>query len=289
MTGANPRAGIAAPVGSVPEGLAPVGLETGHGQIRALVGGDGPPIVLLHGLAASGSTWAEVVSSLLSSGRRVASLDLPGHGGSARPPRGASLDWFAGAVAEAIRELGAAPALVAGHSLGGDVALRLAVRHAGVVRGLVLIAPSSGRMRRRTRALAGLTTVRVPDVAARLGSRLAERAWFRQAVYRPFLVTDVRSASARALRGLVASVAEHRDPRAALRAVMRESAPVTESSCPTLVLWGARDRVLPPGDGLELARALDVPLRVVAGCGHLLPIERPEAVLDALAWLEARV
>ena len=56
-------------------------------------------------------------------------------------------------------------------------------------------------------------------------------------------------------------------------------------SCPVVVLWGARDVQLPLEDAFEYARRLHAKLRVVADCGHLVIVERPHAVLDALADL----
>ena len=63
------------------------------------------------------------------------------------------------------------------------------------------------------------------------------------------------------------------DPRRELEAI----------SCPTLVLWGARDPQLPIGDAFEYARRLRAKLRLIADCGHLVIVERPAACLDALA------
>jgi pimeloyl-ACP methyl ester carboxylesterase len=59
--------------------------------------------------------------------------------------------------------------------------------------------------------------------------------------------------------------------------------------CPVLVLWGARDRQLPLVDAIDFARRLRAPLRVVAGCGHLVPAERPDACVDAIEWVLDRV
>jgi pimeloyl-ACP methyl ester carboxylesterase len=58
--------------------------------------------------------------------------------------------------------------------------------------------------------------------------------------------------------------------------------------CPGIVLWGADDHVLPLDDGLALARTIRAPLRVVARCGHLLPAERPAAIVDTVVALEVR-
>jgi pimeloyl-ACP methyl ester carboxylesterase len=52
--------------------------------------------------------------------------------------------------------------------------------------------------------------------------------------------------------------------------------------CPALVLWGTRDRLCPLADGYAYARRLGAPLRAVAGAGHLVIVERPDALLDAI-------
>ena len=53
-------------------------------------------------------------------------------------------------------------------------------------------------------------------------------------------------------------------------------------ACPRLVLWGARDNLVPVVDGIEYARRLGAPLRIVPDCGHILIGERPDACLDAI-------
>ena len=60
---------------------------------------------------------------------------------------------------------------------------------------------------------------------------------------------------------------------------------LSQIRCPVVVLWGARDPQLPLDDAFEYARRLRAKLRLVADCGHLVIVERPSAVLDALAEL----
>jgi pimeloyl-ACP methyl ester carboxylesterase len=118
------------------------------GQVLDLPGGalqvreDGarsdPAIVLIHGWAASMRWWDRVVP-LLSGGRRVIRVDLLGHGGSAKPRTGYSIEAQADRVALALRVLRVKQALVAGHSAGGEVAIALTARHPDLVRRLVVI------------------------------------------------------------------------------------------------------------------------------------------------------
>ena len=269
-------------------GLEATNVDTRLGRIRAFVGGAGTPIVLLHGLSGGAATWVEVVRGL--AGRRIVALDLPGHGGSSRPPRRATIDWYADALAAAIAELRVVPALLAGHSFGGQVALRLAERHPDLVRELVLIGPSGiEQLTRRTRVLAVLTTLLRPGArVAPLGARLAARAWFRRLAFAPLLVADPDALPVRAVQGFFAEMREHTDVRTARRAILadRPGGNDTPLPCPAVVLWGASDAVVPVGHGLALARRANVDLRVVADCGHLLIGERPDVVLDAIAAVQ---
>jgi pimeloyl-ACP methyl ester carboxylesterase len=244
--------------------------------------------VLLHGLGGAAANWVDV-APLLVGRHRVVALDLPGHGGSAPPPAGTGMAGFADVVAETLEDLAAAPALVVGHSFGGQLAVWLAARRPQLVRGLLLVAPAGiGTRARRARVAVAVSTLLRPGrLVAPLGPRLAPRAWFRTAVLRPFFVADGRAVSERATRGFLAEMRAHADTRAAARAMMvddvREAFPAVR--CPTLVVWGARDPQLSLDDAFAFARGLRAPLRLVADCGHLVLGERPDAVADAVSAL----
>src|SRR3954465_9602889 len=105
--------------------------------MRYFVGGEGDPLVLVHGLGGAASNWTELAPLLLPR-RRLLVPDLPGHGGSTAPPGGSGLDPFADRVAAVAEREGMLPAPVVGHSLGGMVVLRLALRRPEAVQALVL-------------------------------------------------------------------------------------------------------------------------------------------------------
>ncbi|MGK7870118.1 alpha/beta fold hydrolase [Falsiroseomonas sp. E2-1-a20] len=104
--------------------------------------GEGPPVVLLHGLFGAGQNFGTVQKALAAEGFRVLALDLRNHGDS---PHGAEMGYaaMAGDVAETLRAEGAWPAAIIGHSMGGKVAMALALAEPeGVSRLLVAdIAP----------------------------------------------------------------------------------------------------------------------------------------------------
>src|SRR3954470_20893420 len=93
--------------------------------MRYFVGGNGPPLVLVHGLGGAASNWAEL-APLLARRRRLLIPDLPGHGGSTALPAVSGLEPFADRVALVAQREGMLPAPVVGHSLGGMGVLRLA-------------------------------------------------------------------------------------------------------------------------------------------------------------------
>lgn len=259
--------------------------------LRVWTGGSGGlAVVLLHGLGGSAANWVEVVPRLVPQ-RAVVAVDLPGHGGSPAPPPPAGIDRYADAVGAALDDLGVASAHVAGHSFGGHVAARLALRRPDLVGGLLLVCPSGISSRRRLArvVLAGTTRLRPTRAVRPLALRLAGRAWFRRALFTPWVAGNAEHLPARAVRGLVWDARRHADVRSPLRAMADDPRLwLGAVRCPALVLWGARDVQLPVEDAFEIARRLRAPLRVVAGCGHLVIVERPDVVVDALDALARR-
>jgi pimeloyl-ACP methyl ester carboxylesterase len=266
--------------------------EERAGGLRLYAGGAGRPVVLLHGLGGSAANWVEVSEELARS-HRVLALDLPGHGGSLRPPRDAGMDWFADAVGAALDELGAHGAIVVGHSFGGQLALRLTLARPDLIGGLLLVAPAGIHSGTRVvqAVIAVATVVRPGRWVAPLRDRYGGSVWFRRAVFRPWFVSDADRLSRRATLGFLDGPQEHVDTAIAGRAMVADDprAELDGVSCPALVIWGARDAQLPLDDAFEYARRLGAPLRVVADCGHLVIGERPEAVLDGVRHLDVLV
>lgn len=261
-------------------------LETRRtGSVEYHVGGAGEPLLLVHGLGGSADNWVEALPELLRR-YRVFAVDLPGHAGSGRLPRGATIDDFAAAAGAVLEAEGVGRALVAGHSLGGLVSLRLARSRPELVRGLLLVAPAGiATTSRITETLVfAAATIRPGRAVARFRHRWADRVWYRRALFRPWFVSDAVALSARATHGLLSAQARHTDTKAAGRAMIADDPrqDLPGITCPVLILWGARDAQLPLEDAFEYARRLRAKLRLVADCGHLVIVERPHAVVDCL-------
>lgn len=255
-------------------------------RVRYYVGGEGPPLMLLHGLSGAAGNWSEL-APLLATRRRLLVPDLPGHGGSAALPAAPNLS----AYAERIRLVGEAegmlPAPIVGHSMGAVVGLRLAVTHPGSVSALVLAGAAgiTSSTRAAEVALAIVGVIRPTRIVAPLRRSIAQRKLLRHAVFGRIEVGDARSLTADAIEGLLGSVGLHTDVGSAGRALVRDDPrlDLEHVRCPCLVLWGARDAQVPIGDAFEYARRLRAPLRTIADCGHLLIAERPEACAEAIA------
>jgi pimeloyl-ACP methyl ester carboxylesterase len=253
--------------------------------LRYAVSGEGPPLVLVHGLGGAAANW-RLLAPPLAERRRVIVPELPGHGGSAPLPAAPNLDAFADAMLAVAEAEDALPAPWAGHSLGGLVALRAAVRRPHAVRGIVLAAGAgiSSGTRAAEVALTLLGLVRPGRVIAP-----HRRAWSRSRVGRTLAfgwwgVADPAGLEAEMAEAFLAGPAEHSDPESAGRALLASDPrrDLHRVTCPCLCLWGTNDNWVPLEDGMEYARRLRAPLRTIAGCGHLLVGERPDACLRAI-------
>ena len=248
-------------------------------RIRAFVGGEGKPLLLVHGLGGAAWNFAELQPHL--QGRRLIVPDLPGHGGSSPLPATATLRGFADALAPLLD----GQTDVLGHSLGGAVALRLAERHPELVRRLVLAASAgiSSSTRRAELTITFLGAVQPGRIAGRHVRRIVGSRRLRRVVFGPFEVSNPDLLSERAVHGFLRGPRLHTDAIGAGLALAADDPrhDLERVRCPVLLLWGARDRQVPLEDGFEYARRLHAPLRVIADCGHLLIGERPEVCARA--------
>lgn len=103
--------------------------------------GSAPPIVLLHGISATATSFAPLIRRLRPHTRRVIALDFPGHGFSDAPSATLTPELLVDATGEVLAGLVRQPYVIAGNSLGGAVAIRHALAHPDRVRALVLLSP----------------------------------------------------------------------------------------------------------------------------------------------------
>lgn len=239
-----------------------------------------PTLVFLHGLGGSLSSWTNVMPAFADR-YRVAAIDLPGHGGSDKPDPDAtdySLAGLATAVGEAIAAANLVPAVIVGHSLGGAVALQVALDRPKLVRGLVLIDS------------AGIGPEINPELLDRVEaepSRDEVRKLLELFFEDKKLVLDrgidemyrgQTSPGADAALKAVAAAAFNRDGQ-----LINLRSRLAEVTAPVHLIWGEHDRVLPLHHAWSAASFLPYAwIDVIDGIGHVPQVEAPAATIEVI-------
>lgn len=260
------------------------------GGVAVCVEGDGPQVLLVHGIPGSAATWRRVVPRLVSAGCQTITADLLGFGGSARPT---SLDQLgiaaqAAALREVLSEFADAPVIAAGHDYGVPICVSLAHQWPEAVSGLVVAA---GNVFTDTPIPVPLSAVNAPLVGGVLArmimSRPSLQLMLRIGTGHPHVVLDAADyLGDRAQQRAIAAIfsASLRDLRGRF-ADVEAAAKLLRS--PAAVLWGGRD----PFFSLDQARrtASVFPrgsLSIEPDAGHFLPEERPDAFVAAVRRLQ---
>lgn len=254
-------------------------------RTRYFVGGDGPPLIVVHGLGGAAVNFTGL-APLLARRRRVLIPDLPGHGRTAPFEHVDGLTTYAdhvGAVAELEDML---PAAVLGYSMGGVVALRFAAARPDQVKALALVAAAGivSTTRRAELWLRIVSIVKPAQVMTRFRGSIARRPRLRWFPFGLWGAVDPPALSPEAVIGFLEGSSQHTDVGTAGWALLKEDPrhDLDRVRCPVLLLWGARDRLVPLDDGFEYARRLRAPLRTLPAAGHLLIGEQPHACAEIL-------
>jgi pimeloyl-ACP methyl ester carboxylesterase len=259
--------------------------------IRYLAGGEGPSLVLLHGAGDNALDWQWVMPTLAAT-HRVYAPDLPGSPDSARPAADYSPAFFERFVAAFVDALDIGRATFVGNSLGGLIALRLALSEPERAGALVLV-DSAGLGRAVNPAF---TSVNVPGLGEaalpfwRTPVGAYQRAWGRTAllfahppgsVPREWVAEQCRLALSPGYLEAHLAVLRTQVGFGGQREVLVDQLPLLE--IPTLVVWGAGDRVFPESQArVAAARLQEGSLAVVPDCGHMPHVECPDRFLAAL-------
>lgn len=261
--------------------------------------GEGPVVLLIHGMAGSATTWKQVMPAL-SEQFRVVAPDLLGHGRSDKLVGDYSLGAFASTLRDLLVALGHEHATVVGQSLGGGVAMQLAYQYPERCERLVLV--GSGGLGREVNRLLQLLTLPGSEAVLKLGCAapirnavatvggLASRVGLRPAPvvaelwrsYTSLADEATRRAFLRTLRAVI-------DPRG--QAVSAENRLHLAAEMPTLIVWGDADPIIP----VEHAHAAHtaIPgsqLEVFEGVGHYPHCEAPERFVAVLTeFIESTV
>jgi len=254
-------------------------------RTRYFVGGEGPPLVIVHGLGGAAVNFTEL-APILAGSRRVLIPDLPGHGRSQPLKYVDGLTTYAEHVAAVADLEEMFPAPVIGYSMGGVIALRLAVERPNNVPALALVAAAGivSVTRRAEIWLAATGAVRPAQVMTRFRGTFARRPRLRWLPFGAWGAVDPPGLSPESVLGFLEGPSQHTDVGAAGRALLTDDPrpDLDRVRCPVFLLWGARDRLVPLEDGFEYARRLRAPIRTLPAAGHLLVGEQPQACAEIL-------
>jgi pimeloyl-ACP methyl ester carboxylesterase len=247
-----------------------------------LEGGDGPPVVLLHGQGGWAGMWLPVAADLVRTNRVVAP-DLPGLGASEvpdGPPDAAGvLAW----LGELVDQTCAAPPVLVGASLGASIAARFAIAHPDRLSRLVLM--DAGSLD-RFRPAPGVVLAMLRFIAR--PSERTQRGVLRQVAVDPARVRALMGERWEASQTYTLDRARTPSVRAANRRMLRELGTKTippqdlaRIAVPTSLIWGRHDRVMRLRIAEEASARYGWPLHVIEDAGHFA-LERPEACRAAL-------
>ncbi len=236
-----------------------------HGLAVERIGGGEPTFVCLHGLADSRRIWDAIAPALAERGT-VVLVDQRGHGESDAPPGPCRREDLAQDVRALAGALGIERVILVGHSMGGIVALTVAVEHPEIVAGLVLLG----------------TTSQVNERAAGWYEEIARAAerdgldGLRRAIFGERSRREIRG-DARAIAAITRCLASlHREPLTPRLAALR---------VPALVMVGEQDPMGPAASSILASAIPGARLVTIPGRGHWLHVEEPAAVVanvDAL-------
>ncbi|MFZ1866314.1 MAG: alpha/beta fold hydrolase [Polyangiales bacterium] len=263
-----------------------------HGKrLKYRIAGNGPLVLLIHGMAGSATTWKHVMPGL-SEHFTVLAPDLLGHGESDKTKGDYSLGAMASTLRDLIVALGYKRATVVGQSYGGGIAMQFAYQYPERCERLVLV--DSGGLGSEVNPLLRMLTLPgseavllvacappVRHVVETIG-RAALRKKIQNAPVIPELWrsysslgnVEARRAFLRTLRAVI-------DPRG--QAVSANDKLYLAAGIPTLIIWGAEDRIIPVEHAYAAHAAIPGSwLEIIEGVGHYSHCEAPERFVDAL-------
>jgi len=231
----------------------PLVARIGDHEIHALEFGAGAEaLLLLHGLSGSSRWWARNIAGL-SKDRRVIVPDLIGFGRSRLVGRLPAIEQVAVLIAGFLRTVHSGPIAVAGHSMGGQIGVHLAIQAPDLVTRLILI-DAAGIPRRIT-----------PRTLLRFAAEVAPLWRWGDPTFLPTIAADAWTAGPRVLLRAIHNI---------LQDDVRPLLPALE--LPTLVIWGERDTLIPLGDAWEFRRRIpNSRLAVLRGAAHNPMVDRP--------------
>jgi len=244
--------------------------------------GEGPVVLFVHGVSGCWQNWLENIP-YFARDHRVVAVDLPGFGASEMPARKISISRYADTLDALMDILGIGEVRLVGNSMGGFIGAELAIRFPARIERLALAAPSvlsiegirtqrQDGLRHRVEDAAfstiGWVSAHAPDLAHR--PRLREALFLLVAAHpgrlpQPLLAEQARGFGKPGLADALSALCSY---------PIRER--LGEIACPTLIVWGTRDVLVPVWEAARFARRVPGSRRLIyRDTGHVSMLERP--------------
>ncbi|MDQ3729928.1 MAG: alpha/beta fold hydrolase, partial [Actinomycetota bacterium] len=264
-------------------------MHTANHDLSILSAGEGIPLVCIHGLGGTKSSFLPTVSALAPEGFRVISMDLPGFGDSHKPRSGRyDSVWFARSVIELLDELGIERANLVGNSMGGRVAIETGLLHPDRVERMVLLSPAVAWL--RDRQFTWLLKLPLPQ----LGFLQPTPRWAVEPIVRKLVPGATEGWTAAGvdefLRAYLTPNGRYAFYESARSIYMDEPhgddgfwARLGQMSPETMFVWGRHDVLIPISFMRHVVQALPAAKHVELNCGHVPQVELPGPTHRAIA------
>jgi len=240
-------------------------------KINYRIIGEGKPFLISHGWGSCSDKWQRVGDLLAQKGLKVIIPDLPGFGQSEKPKNAWDIDDYCDFVEEFTKALGLDKFYLLGHSFGGALALKLALKTPDKIEKLFLVYASFQRRKKlKKRFFWALARI------ANIFSFLPFFSYLRKGFYRFFLKSDYPST-----QGIMR--------QSYLKIIKQDLSDILEKiPIPAIIIWGDKDNITPLRQGQLLKEKIkNSQLEIISGVGHNLHLEAPEELAETI-WFNLR-
>lgn len=247
-----------------------------------LEGGEGPPVILLHGPGEFAAKWLRIIPDLVST-HHIVAPDLPGHGATRGPDQPPDADQVFEWLDNLIEETCSSPPTLVGHIVGGAIAARFTIENGARVDRLVLVdSLGLGSFRPSLRFALTMIGFMIRPTEGSYSrfmrqcsydlEALQEEMGDRWDAFVRYNLDRARSPKTKIVRHLMRTVGVPRIPQDDLAQI----------TVPTTLIWGRQDRALDLQIAEDASAQYGWPLHVIENCADDPPLDQPEAFLDAL-------
>jgi pimeloyl-ACP methyl ester carboxylesterase len=268
-------------------------------RVSTLTMGDGPDVMLLHGLGGTKSSFFDTAAALSRDGYRVHAIDFPGFGGSSKPATAPySARWFAETVIGTMDALEIDRAHLVGNSMGGRVALEVGMREPDRVKGLALLCPAVAFIKRGYHPIVRLARPELGLLPHRFTRGMVAGQFWSMFCDPDAVDPAVADVAVDEFQRIYASAGARYAFLCAARNIYLDKPygkggfyeRLSELEAPALFVWGSHDPLIPAAFKRHVAEWLPAAEQIVLdGCGHVPQVERPEQTSGLLTRFLSRV